>query len=261
MFEKRIVYSILGMERIAARANLIYKTADSGSLLADLYLPPTATALSPIVIFIHGGIPDGLTPQPKDWGAFVSWGQLMAASGMAAVAFNHRMRWNNGFVPGSVAKAADDLRDLIRYLRDNASGLNVDPTRIALVAFSAGGPMLAAPMLEQYEGIRCAAGLYPYLGDTTPPDATDAARFSAIGALNARGGEVPPIFLASAGKDLPLMNDSIDAFVNRARELGTSLEFTTHPEGVHGFDIQNDDDTSRAIIRQVVEFLGKYLRG
>jgi acetyl esterase/lipase len=131
MFEKRIVLALPGMERIAARANLIYRTADTGPLLADLYLPPTATVPSPIVIFIHGGIPDGLTPQPKDWGAFVSWGQLTAASGMAAVAFNHRMRWNNGFGPGSIEKAAGDLADLIQYLRDNASGLNIDPTRIA----------------------------------------------------------------------------------------------------------------------------------
>jgi acetyl esterase/lipase len=85
--------------------------------------------------------------------------------------------------------------------------------------------------------------------------------FSVLGALNARSGAVPPMFIASAGKDLPLMNDSIDTFVRRARELRTSIQFTTHPEGVHGFDIQNDDDTSRMIIRQVVEFVGRYLRG
>jgi acetyl esterase/lipase len=260
MFEKRIVFSLPGMERIAARANLIYKTADSGPLLADLYLPPRTTALSPIVIFIHGGIPEGLTPQPKDWGAFVSWGQLMAASGMAAVTFNHRMRFGTGFVPGTVAKAADDLADLIQYLRGNASGLNVDPTRIALVAFSAGGPLLAAPMLEQYEGVRCSVALYAYLGDTTAPDVFDAARFSAIGALNARRGAVPPMFVARAGKDHALINEAINSFVTRAQELGAPIQFTTHPEGVHGFDVQTDDDTSRAIIRQTLEFIGAHLR-
>src|SRR5262249_47573415 len=134
MFEKRIVLSIPGIERLAARQNLIYKTVDDGPLHADLYLPPSATAPSPIVIFIHAGLPDGLPIKPKDGGAFVSWGQLMAASGMAGVTFNHRMRWNNGFVPGTTEKAADDLRDLIRYLRSNAAELRVDTDRIGLVA-------------------------------------------------------------------------------------------------------------------------------
>jgi acetyl esterase/lipase len=260
MFEKRIVFSLPAMERIAPRANLIYKTADGGPLQADLYLPPGATSPSPIVIFIHGGMPEGMGIIPKDGGVFVSWAQLMAASQMAGVTFNHRMRWNNGFAPGSIEKAADDLADLIRYLRDNASGLRVDAERICLVAFSSGGPMLAAPMLEQYAGVRCMGALYAYLGDTTLPDAKDAARYSAIGALVARRGAVPPIFVASAGKDMPLINDSNDAFVSRARELGTKVQVVAHPEGAHAFDILNDDETSRAIIRQTVEFIGAHLR-
>jgi hypothetical protein len=113
MFEKRIVFSLPGMERIAPRANLVYKTDDGGALLADLYLAPASSTPAPIVIFIHGDIPEGFPIKPKDGGVFVSWGQLMAASGVAGVTFNHRMRWNNGFVPGSIAKAADDLRDPI----------------------------------------------------------------------------------------------------------------------------------------------------
>ena len=259
MFEKRIVFSLPGMERLSPRANLIYKTVEDGPLHADLYLPPDATAGSPTVIFIHGGMPEGIPIIPKDGGVFVSWAQLMAASRMAGVTFNHRMRWNNGFVPGSVEKATDDLADLIRYLRDHASELRLDADRICLVAFSAGGPLLAAPMLEQYSGVRCLVALYPYLGDTTPPDAKDVARCSAIRALNIRRGDVPPMFIASAGEDLPLINDSIDAFVERARELGTSIQFTTHPKGVHAFDILNDDDTSRAIIRQSLEFIAAHL--
>jgi hypothetical protein len=32
-----------------------------------------------------------------------------------------------------------------------------------------------------------------------------------------------------------------------------------HPEGVHAFDIPNDDDVSRAIIRRIAEFIGSHL--
>src|SRR5258708_11899261 len=135
MFERRIVYSIPAMERITARANLVYKTADGKPLRADLYLPPAATAAAPMVIFIHGGLPEGI--EAKDGGLFVSWGQLIAASQMAGVTFNHRMRWANGFVPASLGSAAEDLDDLIRFLHDNAKDLGVDAERICLLAFSA----------------------------------------------------------------------------------------------------------------------------
>jgi hypothetical protein len=43
-------------------------------------------------------------------------------------------------------------------------------------------------------------------------------------------------------------------------ELGTRIEVIAPPEGVHGFDVENDDATSRAIIRQAVEFIGQHLR-
>ncbi len=52
---------------------------------------------------------------PKDWGQYQSWGEALAASGLAALAFNHRMRWNNGFVPGSIAAAEQDLADAIAW--------------------------------------------------------------------------------------------------------------------------------------------------
>jgi acetyl esterase/lipase len=259
MFEKRLVFSIPGMERNAARTNLIYKNLDDGPLHADLYLPSAATAPAPIAILIHGGIPEGLAIKLKDGALFVSWGQLMAASSMAGVTFNHRMRWNNGFVPGSIEKASADLRDLIQFLGDNASALRVDAHRICLVAFSAGGPLLAAPILERWEGIKCLAAFYAYLGDTTPREAKDAARYSALGALNAARTAVPPMFIARAGKDFALINDSINAFVKAARELGTQVEFITHPEGVHGFDFENDDETSRAIVREALKFICSHL--
>ncbi len=256
MFEKRIVYSLPAMERIAPR-NLVYRDGPDGQQLADLYLPPGTNAASAVVIFIHGGMPEGVTA--KDGGVFVSWGQLMAASGIAGVAFNHRLRWENGYVPASLANAAQDLQELMQFLRTKASTLNVDPERVCLLAFSAGGPLLAAALRDRPCNIKCIAGLYTYLGEPLP-GSTDAGRFSPLDALEGGTGSMPPIFLGKAGKDYAMMNDSIDAFDARARQLGASVELMLHPEGLHAFDILNDDDTSRAIIRRTAEFIGSHLR-
>jgi dienelactone hydrolase len=174
-------------------------------------------------------------------------------------AFNHRLRWDNGFVAQSLAQAAEDLRDLIRFLRDNASPLAVDTERMCVVAFSAGGPLLAAPIRAPPRAVRCIVGLYSYLRNPRP-GSTDGPQYSAIEALSANARRVP-MFVAKAGKDTALINDSIDTFAARARELGAPIEVATHPEGAHGFDILNDDDTARAIIRRCVEFIASHLGG
>ncbi|KAB3531566.1 hypothetical protein [Alkaliphilus serpentinus] len=43
-----------------------------------------------------------------------------------------------------------------------------------------------------------------------------------------------------------------DDFVLKGKGLGIEVE---HPTGHHGFDIKNNDDTSRAIILQSIDFI------
>jgi acetyl esterase/lipase len=255
MLEKRIVLSVPGMTQIVRRQNLIYKAAGNDALKADLYMPTTTDRLPPVVIFIHGALPPGVPG--KDAGVFVSWGELAAASGMAAVAFNHRLRWVDSFVPESLPQAAQDLSNLVGFVRANASHLQIDGERVCLFAFSAGGPLLAAPIRERWAGVRCMVGFYTYLADPLP-GSKDADRFAPIAALK-ESEKAPPTLIAKAGKDLPLVNYSIDLFANAARDIGSAVRLEEHPEGLHGFDILNDDDTSRRIIRDAIEFMRSHL--
>jgi acetyl esterase/lipase len=254
--EKRIVYSVPGMENIPVRKDLTYKNADGQTLTADVYLPAEDKRTpNPVVILIHGGVPPGV--HPKDWGVFVSWGQLIGASGMAAVTFNHRLLWNNGFDAASLAAATQDLSDLLGFLRDTAASLSIDASRVGLMAFSAGAPLLTETITKPTDPVRCLVGFYPYLGPPlTSPN--EAPRFSALDSLRL-AGKLPPMFVAKAGRDQPTLNASIDAFVDQAKTRDVDVRLIEHPEGVHGFDIWNDDDTSREIIRQAVQFMRKYL--
>jgi hypothetical protein len=68
------------------------------------------------------------------------------------------------------------------------------------------------------------------------------------------------MFIARAGHDeVPTMLDSIDRFINEALARNIALSFANHPEGVHGFDNQNNDDRSREIIRTAIEFIRLHL--
>src|SRR5439155_25874157 len=110
----------------------------------------------PVVFFIHGGVPRDVPVLPKDWGIYRSWGRLIAASGMAAVTFNHRV----GYPDPNLAQGAADLADAIAFVRGRAADFGIDPERIALAAYSAGGPLLAAPIREPKPYIRCLVAFY-----------------------------------------------------------------------------------------------------
>ena len=258
MTNKAIVYSTPEMREILPQTNLLYKYLGSDRLVADLYLPraPGAVARYPVVVVIHGAVPRGVAP--KDWASYVSWGQLIASCGMAAITFNHSLLWSEGYDPDALLAGATDTGDLLAFVRDNSSSFGLDPDRIGLMAFSAGGPLLAAPLADSHAFLRCVVGFYSYLGEPLPPDSDDAGRFCPSNALK-RDTTATPVFIAKAGLDRPQINDSIDDFVDTARSLGREVSLVYHPTGQHGFDIMDDDGTSRAIIRQSVEFMQSHL--
>jgi acetyl esterase/lipase len=84
--------------------------------------------------------------------------------------------------------------------------------------------------------------------------------FSPITYVQKDASKIPPMFIARAGRDeVPTMDDSIDRFVSEALAKNVALTLMNHPQGVHGFDNQNDDDRSREIIRSAIAFMHTHL--
>ncbi len=260
---KPVVYQVEGMDRVRVRRDLVYKK-DAIELKMDI---STAEKQKPgerlpAVLFIHGGVPPDIPVKPKDWGIYKSWGALIAASGMAAVTFNHRL----GFPDPNLAKGNADVVDAIGFVRGHASDFGIDAERIALAAFSAGGPMLAAPIREPKPYVRCLVAFYAFL-DLRPSTlhrkflSEDQVRqFSPAVALSESTGKVPPIFVARAGKDqIPDLLPGLDRFAAEALGRNVALVLYNHPDGEHGFDNQAGDPRSREIVREAVEFLRRNL--
>jgi acetyl esterase/lipase len=255
-----IVYSIPGMDRTAVRRDIVYRTAgetsDQTALLMDVYRPGGSEKTRlPAVVLIHGGpVPNA---SPKDWGVFTSYGRLLAASGFAAVTFNH------GFSgPERLLDAAADVDGAIANVRADADGLGIDPDRIALWAFSGGGPFLSAAMRDRPPFVRALVAFYAILDlRAKPPGAsaavTDEMRrdFSPLVHLGTEGTGMAPIFIARAGLDHPLLNGPMDRFIQEALARNLTLEVMNHATGRHGFDILDDDARSREIIARTLDYL------
>ena len=257
---KRIVYSVPGMTRVKVVKDRVYKRVGGAELKMDVYLPRNAgrTVRRPAVIFIHGGrIPPNLRTTPKEWGAYVSFGQLVAASGFVGVTFNHRFyTWE------SLADSQSDVMDLISHVRSNADSLGVDKDRIILWAVSAGGVFLSQPLRDAQPYIRCIVGYYPELDlenerKSAAASVTDETlrEFSPVHHLRHMEKGVPPLFIARAGLDDATLNDGVDRFVQLALSKNVTIEVVNHATGQHGFDVENDNDRSREIIKRTIEFI------
>ncbi len=247
-----------GSAEVVVKRDLVYRTDGETKLHADVYLPSLAKdERRPIVIFIHGG-PSGGKEQggPKDWRIFTDYGRLMATSGFVAVTFNHRF-----YQPSDLARAQEDVTTLIDYVRGHAPELHADADRLFLWAFSGGGPFLSAAFDAKRDYVRAIISYYAFLDVLSPPGSTIApevrSRFSPLERLKANGAG-PPMFIGRAGKDFEPLNQVLQRFVNAALERNIELELMNHPTGMHGFDILNEDERSRAIIRRTVEFIREH---
>ncbi len=261
LIQKRVVYSIPGMERARVRKDLTYKTVDGNPLKLDLYYPADASEDEPLpaVVLVHGEWPPEIIMHSKETGGFVSTGQLIAASGLVAVNFNHRATERLT----KLHEAAGDVHDLITYVQDNAASLGVDPDRLCVWVFSAGMPLgMWAAMHDALPYVRCIVAYYGVMDlesvrNSLPKKVSkkDLREFSALHHLREHPKEIAPIFIAKAGLDRPGLNGTIDLFAEEARRLGAKVEVMVHEEGRHGFDVLDDDDRSREIIKRTLAFI------
>ena len=240
---KRIVYRVDDMRNVRVQRDVVYKRDAGTELMMNIYAPTALAegARAPAVFFVHGGpIPSDFMP-PTQWGVFVSYGELAAASGLVAVTFNHRL-----FALTDYERSQSEVAAAIDYVRHHAAELNVDAGRIALWYFSGGGPLMTPMLRDRPDYVRCILAFYAYL----KPAATH---------VRSKGAGLP-IFIARAGLDQPMINETIDLFVQEALAGNAMLDVVNHSAGRHGFDILDDDQRSREIIARAVAFAQAHVR-
>lgn len=197
----------------------------------------------------------------KDMGAFTSYGRLAAAQGMVGVTFTHRLSWPVTRIGEGVA----DVEDAMATVRANAAAWNIDAERLAVVAFSAGGPMLSAWLGDAPEAVRALVGVYPILEIEGSPlhqaseTSETLAAWSPMAQL-ARPGRKPPLFLARAGADeTPGLLAGLDAFVTEALARDYPLTLVNNPAAAHGFDIGEPTSRTLEVLTAMFAFLRQHL--
>jgi acetyl esterase/lipase len=195
----------------------------------------------------------------------VSWGQLLAASGIVAIAYTNR-------------EPVADLDALLEHVRQHAGALGIDESRLGVWACSGSVPLALSVLLRRSttppgpkepgvhddagRGLRCGALLYGYMldldGATGVAEAAQMFRFTNPNAGRSLD-DLPPdlaLFIVRAGQEqFPHLNDSIDGFVAGALARNRPMTVVNHATGPHSFDLLQDSEASREIIRQILGFL------
>lgn len=258
MAAKPVVYQIPGMDAVTIQRDIPYQVP--GPLAMDLYRPAgsNTTTRLPAVVFVIGysdvGAEKLLGCSFKQMESYIGWAKLVAATGMIAITYvNHNpMR---------------DLDALFRHIRESAGTLGIDDARIGLWSCSGNVPSALGLLMQAAPPhLKCAALCYGCTldldGSSGIAEAAQKWRFANPSAGKSVRDLPPdvPLFIARVGRDeTPQLNETLDRFISHALAANLPITVVNHPTGPHAFDILDDSETSRDMIRQILAFLRSHL--
>lgn len=123
---------------ISESKQIVYKTIDDVSLKLHVFLPPDHKGENQtpcIVFFFGGGWTNGSPTQ------FYPHCDYLTSRGMVAISAEYRIKNLHGTTP---IESLKDAKSAIRWVRNHASQLGIDPDRISAGGGSAGGHLAAA---------------------------------------------------------------------------------------------------------------------
>jgi acetyl esterase/lipase len=196
-----------------------------------VYLPDPAKATGAAVIVCPGGGHRELWMDHEGY-AVATW---LADHGVAAIILKYRLAREPGSTYRVDREALADAQRAIRFVRVHAEEWNIDPSRVGIMGFSAGGEL---------------AGLAARLPGNRNPDAADPVERPsdrpAFQALiypgNAKAIEPapghPPAFLLSGYDDRPDISEGIAELYLRFKRAGIPAELHIYTGSGHGFGLR-----------------------
>jgi len=134
-------------ENFAGATAEVYKQASGDDLYLYVFNPEghdPSEDRRPAIVFFFGGGWNGGSPSQ-----FVQHSQYLASRGMIAVVADYRVRSRQQATP---LDCVADGKSAVRYLRENAERLGIDPDRLGAGGGSAGGHVAAAAgMLDKLD--------------------------------------------------------------------------------------------------------------
>ncbi len=234
----------------------------------DVYRPAEQNGSLPLLHYIHGGGWRRSSRQmaPRETRGWTpSLFELMVDAGFVVAASDYRFS-GEALYPAAV----EDTADAVRWLRDNADRIGIDPSRIVLFGQSGGGYLaLAVGLSSEIEPVQGVVAWYPLtdfsaLADDDPasdfPSTWLGARLSTVPDLVEQSrlprlarSDAPPVLLQHGTADTMAPFDQSVRMHNALVAAGAMVEFDRF-EGAEHFFVGCDDNEVRAIFERAMRF-------
>ena len=195
-----------------------------------VYLPPAENATGTAIVVVPGGghrllvyHAEGEDPAER-----------LAALGVAAFALKYRLAREEGSSYTIEGDATADLYRAVRLVRSRAAEWHIDPHRVGVMGFSAGGELVGMVAFPPGDGNPQAADPVDRLGGRP-----DFAIFIYPGPLAVPGSvpkDAPPAFFAAASDD-PCCAVPTLKLMTMYKEAGVPFEAHIPATGGHGFNM------------------------
>jgi acetyl esterase/lipase len=216
---------------IVVEKDVVFGKGGAMDLRCDLYRPRPGTEKRMATIHLHGG---GFTGGSKD--TLNERIRPYASQGYLAIASQYRLTGQAAW-PAMI----EDVKAAIRWTRANASSLGIDPARIVIVGYSAGGHLALTAAGTQnrpeFEGTGGNAGVgtqvaacvayYPVVEGGPPPAASPATYVA---------GTFAPTVLLHGVADTTVPIESSQRFFQLLRDAKVPAEFHSFAGAQHIFD-------------------------
>lgn len=248
----------------------VYKRVGEFELALHVFLPANhrpEDRRAAIVFFFGGGWNRGGP------GQFYPHCQYFASRGMVAVSAEYRVKTPHGTSP---RECVTDGKSAIRWVRQHAGDLGIDPDRIAAGGGSAGGHVAAATATakgfeeaDEDAGISCrpnALVLFNPVFDNGPGGYGHdrvAEYWREFSPLHNLAADTPPtiVFLGTNDRLIPVA--TAETYQKTMRELGGRCDLHLYEEQPHGFFNFRNLAYYRKTVREADRFLASlgYLAG
>ncbi|MBK9170616.1 MAG: alpha/beta hydrolase [Bryobacterales bacterium] len=200
------------------------------------YLPPKGEAAA--VIISPGGGHRELWMDHEGHNA-ARW---LSERGVAAFVLRYRLARGQGSSYAIEGHALADMQQAIRVVRERAASLGVDPARVGVMGFSAGGELAALASVR-------------YDAETKP--AFQALVYPAIPRDMTLPKDTPPAFLVCGEDDRQNISQGLPELYLALKRAGASAELHVYARTGHGFGVRARNRTpAGAWLARFHEWLG-----
>lgn len=226
-----------------ARAAEAEKT--EGSNVVNIHNPsitpyiPAKDATGTAVIICPGGGHSKLCLGHEGY-ALAQWFQ---ERGIAAFVLKYRLAREKGSTYTIQDHAMADARRAIRLIRSRAAEWQVNPERLGILGFSAGGELAAFAAMKNDPGQKDAAD--PIEQQSSRPDFQALIYPGTSGLFEAEKG-MPPLFIAAGYGDRKDISEGMATLYLKYKAAGVKAEMHMYSNAGHGFGYRPDAKPSGA---------------